>query len=214
MPPHESGPPPNESPSRGTDGADDGPLDAVLITATLAGDRDAYGRLVLRYQDRLYAALLRMCGNAQDAQDLAQEVFVQAYVKLESFGGRSAFYTWLYRIAFNRSVSQHRRRRPQASLDSLREASGADPEDPGDAPDAATQADERAQLLHAAVGQLAEEQRRVIVLREMEGFDYQEIAETIGVPIGTVRSRLFRARLQLKEALAGALGESEPAASE
>ena len=184
--------------------------DAELIAAAVAGDQHAYGQLVLRYQDRLYASLLRMTDTAEDAQDLAQEVFVQAYIKLDTFGGRSAFYTWLYRIAFNRSVSHRRKRREKASLDTLRESAGVDPQDPGGRPDRPLEEAERSELLHAAIGSLADEQREVLVMREMEGFDYQQIAELIGVPIGTVRSRLFRARLQLKERLVAVLGESMP----
>lgn len=221
MQPHETGPQsgaatatassaaaaPNADPPPHDAATDD---DATLIARSCNGDRTAFGQLVDRYQDRLYGSLLRMTGNAEDAQDLAQETFVQAYLKLNTFGGRSAFYTWLYRIAFNRSVSRARKRRERTSLDTLRESTGVDPVDPNATPDAPTQAAERSRLLHAALGTLADEYRRVIVLRELEGFDYQQIAEVLGVPIGTVRSRLFRARLQLKEKLAGVLGEADP----
>ena len=154
-----------------------------------------------------------MTGSAEDAQDIAQEAFVQAYLKLDTFGGRSAFYTWLYRIAFNCCVSHGRKRRERTSLDTLRESSGLDPSDPADGPDQPALAAERCELLHAALGQLAEEHRQVIVLRELDGFDYKQIAEVLEVPIGTIRSRLFRARLQLKELLASVLGESPSAAT-
>ncbi|MEM6655656.1 MAG: sigma-70 family RNA polymerase sigma factor [Planctomycetota bacterium] len=181
--------------------------DAVLIAAAAAGDQDAFGGLVARYQDRLYGSLLRMTGSAEDAQDLTQEAFVQAYLKLDTFAGRSAFYTWLYRIAFNRCVSRSRKRRERASLDALRESADVEPVDPSPSPDAPLLAAERATLVHEALARLADEQRQVMVLREIDGLDYQQIAEVIGVPVGTVRSRLFRARLQLKELLAAVLGD-------
>ena len=202
-----------DRPAEGPRHGGDLPADAVLIAEAVAGDQDAFGQLVARYQDRLYGSLLRMTGSAEDAQDLTQEAFVQAYLKLNTFGGRSAFYTWLYRIAFNRSVSHSRKRRERTSLDALREAASVDPVDPAPAPDSPLQECERAELLHGALARMGEEHRHVIVLREMDGFDYQQIAEVLGVPIGTVRSRLFRARLQLKEMLADVLGEASPGAA-
>src|SRR3954470_19239237 len=103
--------------------------DASLIAATLAGDSAAFGRLVRQYQDRLYNSLLRVLGSADDAADIAQDAFVQAYVKLDSFRGGSAFYTWLYRIAFNLAMSQRRREHKQTSLEQMKSLLGAEPMD-------------------------------------------------------------------------------------
>src|SRR3954471_16003907 len=103
--------------------------DASLIAATLAGDTAAFGRLIQQYQDRLFNSLLRVLGSADDAADIVQDAFVQAYVKLQSFRGGSAFYTWLYRIAFNLAMSHMRRGHKKASLDEMKSVIGAEPTD-------------------------------------------------------------------------------------
>jgi RNA polymerase sigma-70 factor (ECF subfamily) len=176
--------------------------DAALIDRTLAGEPAAFGELVLRYQDRLYNSLVRVLGSAEDARDAVQEAFVQAFVKLESFRGSSAFYTWLYRIAFNQAMSHARRKRPTRSLDDERTDRGREPVDVQPAPDARLDASERATQVHRALAELSAEYRQVIVLREMDGCKYEQIAELLEVPVGTVRSRLFRARLELRDRLA------------
>ncbi|MEQ8849331.1 sigma-70 family RNA polymerase sigma factor [Botrimarina sp.] len=181
--------------------------DDRLIDRTLSGDTSAYGELVGRYQDRLRASLTRMTGSAEEAEDVAQEAFVQAYLKLSSFQRSARFYTWIYRIAFNQAVSKSRKKRPKVSLSVVQEAGGVEPVAEGDSPTHGAHLDERARLLHAAIEELAEDHRQVLVLREFEDMDYQQIAEVIDAPIGTVRSRLFRARAQLRERLEGVLGE-------
>jgi RNA polymerase sigma-70 factor (ECF subfamily) len=183
--------------------------DAPLIEAILAGDTAAFGQLVGHYQDRLYNALLRVLGSAEDARDVVQDAFVQAFVKLDSFRGSSAFYTWLYRIAFNLAMSHHRRRHPTTSLDGAKVACGHEPADAGPAPEARFAQRERAELVHAALAQLSAEHRQVLVLRELEGCRYDQIADILQLPVGTVRSRLFRARLQLRDQLAPLLSEEE-----
>lgn len=184
--------------------------DAALIQFTLAGDTSAYGELVLAYQDRLYNTLYRLLGSAEDARDVSQEAFVQAFVKLESFRGSAAFYTWLYRIAFNLAMSHRRRQKPTASLDVSRGEHGLEPVDGQPTPEAHVARHDRARLVHAALAELADEFRQVVVLRELEGCRYEEIAEILELPIGTVRSRLFRARMTLRDRLAPMLGHDEP----
>jgi RNA polymerase sigma-70 factor (ECF subfamily) len=103
--------------------------DASLIAATLAGDTAAFGRLVGTYQDRLYNSLLRVLGSAEDAADIVQDAFVQAFTKLDTFRGSSAFYTWLYRIAFNLAMSYARREHKTASLDGMKALVGEEPMD-------------------------------------------------------------------------------------
>jgi RNA polymerase sigma-70 factor, ECF subfamily len=188
--------------------------DARVIDAVRKGDQAAYGQLVQKYQDRLFAALVRITGCAEEAEDVAQEAFVQALLKLDTFQQSAAFYTWLYRIAFNLSATRARRKRARTSLDELREAGGPEPVDRDGAPEEPLLAEERVNQVHAALGQLAEDYRQVVVLRELEGFDYEHIADILQVPLGTVRSRLFRAREQLRELLAPVLeGErSQPLA--
>ena len=175
--------------------------DAQLIDETLAGHSAAFGRLVLKYQDRLYNTVVHVAGNAEDARDVVQEAFVQAFLKLDTFQHSSAFYTWLYRIAFNVAASHRRRRRPTLSVEYARETTGLEPIDEGNGPTENLERNERCQQVRQALGQLSEEHRVVLVLREIDGCCYETIANVLDLPIGTVRSRLHRARLQLREQL-------------
>jgi RNA polymerase sigma-70 factor (ECF subfamily) len=147
-------------------------------------------------------------GSREEAEDVSQEAFVQAFVKLDSFGGRSAFYTWLYRIAFNVSVSRRRRRRAEVSIDLHRERTGDEPPDSGDGPSEQLLREEQVRQVRGAIDALSEEHRAILVLREMEGCCYDTIAEILELPVGTVRSRLHRARLQLREQLREMLQEN------
>lgn len=189
------------------DPTDDRAIDDRLIDRSLAGDSAAYGDLVHRHQDRLRGSLLRVTGSAEEAEDVAQEAFVQAYLKLTTFQRSARFYTWLYRIAFNLAVSKSRKWRPRVSLTTVEEAGGFEPTAETTAPDHPLTESERGQLLHAAIADLADDHRQVVVLREFEDMDYQQIAEVLEVPVGTVRSRLFRARAQLRDRLTPILGD-------
>lgn len=176
------------------------PSDFDLVEQTLSGDAEAFGLLVRRHQDRLYHGLVHLCGSSEDALDVAQDAFVQAYTKLSAFRGHSAFYTWLYRIAFNLSMTRRRRARPQTSLDARR-AEGFEAVDAQADPTLGLVQQDRAAQVNAALASLSEEHRQVLVLREIEECDYETIAGLLDVPLGTVRSRLHRARLELKERL-------------
>lgn len=176
--------------------------DQQCIAAVRGGDRDAYGSLVIKYQDRLFNTLARLVGSADDAQDLTQEALTQAYLKLDTFQGNSAFYTWLYRIAFNMAMSHHRKRLPATVLDGEPGSHIPEPVDRGGTPEDQMATRQRIESVKEAIGQLADDQRQVVVLREIEGCDYQQIADILDIPLGTVRSRLFRARMELKEKLA------------
>ncbi|MBN2475523.1 MAG: sigma-70 family RNA polymerase sigma factor [Pirellulales bacterium] len=175
--------------------------DAQLIDETLAGHSAAFGRLVQKYQDRLYNTVVHVAGNAEDARDVVQDAFVQAFLKLDTFQHSSAFYTWLYRIAFNVAFSHRRRRRPTLSVEHARETSGLEPMDEEDDPAEKLEREERCRQVREAIGRLNHQQRTVLVLREIDGCCYETIAEILDLPIGTVRSRLHRARLQLREEL-------------
>ena len=175
--------------------------DARLIEETLAGNRAAFERLVCKYQNRLFNMLWHLVDSREEAEDVAQEAFVQAFLKLDSFGGRSAFYTWLYRIAFNVAVSRRRRRRPEISVDSYPNGFGPEPQDRHTGPDEQLLRKERIHQVREAIQSLHEEHRAILVLREMDGCCYETIAEILDLPVGTVRSRLHRARLQLREQL-------------
>ena len=179
--------------------------DAQLIDQALEGRTDAYGQLVLKYQDRLYNTVFHVVGHAEDARDIVQEALVQAFLKLDTFRRHSAFYTWLYRIAFNAAVTHRRRRRPTVSMDQMRETSHMEPVDCEDDPAEVLDRKQRCGQVRQAIAQLGEEHRAVLVLREIDGCCYETISEILDLPIGTVRSRLHRARLQLKDALKGML---------
>ena len=175
--------------------------DAQHLTAARDGDRDAFGKLVERYQDRVFNTLFRVLGSREDARDVTQEAFVQAYSKLSSFRGEAKFYTWLYRIAMNLALSHRRRRKVTLSIDERVERAGEQPMDAHGGPDQDVMQQERVEMVQQALAELADQHRQILVLREMEGCSYETIAEILELPVGTVRSRLFRARLQLKEQL-------------
>ncbi len=181
--------------------------DAQLIDQTLQGQTEAFGQLVLKYQDRLFNTVFHVVGHAEDARDIVQETLVQAFLKLESFEHRSAFYTWLYRIAFNVAVAQRRRRRGAVSMDHMPDANPISPAVEG--PAERLDRKERCGQVRQAIAQLPPEYRTVLVLREIDGCDYETIAEILDLPIGTVRSRLHRGRLQLRETLRAVLAVTE-----
>jgi len=186
--------------------------DQKLIDQCLAGETDAFGELVTRYEDRLCGTLAHMVGSVHEARDVAQEAFVLAFQKLNSFRQESAFYSWLFRIAYNTAISRHRRRRGGvASIDAIRETTGTEPADhhPESDPAHHLQTTERQTLVRDALNELAEEFRTVIVLREMEGMSYEEIAELVACPVGTVRSRIHRARCELREKLTRAMANEQ-----
>ena len=181
-----------------------------LITETLGGRSEAFGELVRRYQDRLYNAVLRVTDHPDDALDVVQDAFVNAYQSLGSFKGDAEFYTWLYRIAFNTAVSLKRRRRALVSLEAGRDGeTSIDPSDPSSEarPEAALERREDEVMLAAALQRLSVEHRTVLVLKDIEGMKYEQMAEVLGVPIGTIRSRLHRARLELRELIAPGSGD-------
>jgi len=179
--------------------------DKLLIEQALAGQTDSFGELVRKYQDRLYNTLVHVTGSCHEAEEIAQDAMLQAFSKLSSFRGHSSFYTWLYRIAFNLSVSRQRKQRPRVSLDQMQESVGVDPIDNAELPEEVVERDERAVQVRAALSKLSDEYRAILVLREMEDCDYETIADVLNVPIGTVRSRLHRARMSLRNHLSPAI---------
>jgi RNA polymerase sigma-70 factor, ECF subfamily len=175
--------------------------DKRLIAETLAGQTAAFGTLVQKYQDRLFNTVAHLSGNLEDARDVVQDAFVQAFVKLNTFRGSSAFYTWLYRIAFNINAGRQRKCRPTASIDGNEERIGIDPADDSDGPVEQLERQDRCRQIRCALEKMSDEHRTVLVLREIDGCDYDAIAEMLEVPVGTVRSRLHRARLEMRERL-------------
>lgn len=183
--------------------------DSVLIEQCRAGDSDAMSRLITKYKDRLYNVILRICANPEDAAELTQDAFVRIIENLHRFQQRSSFYTWAFRIAVNLTLNFCRRkvRIEMTSLDAelggdneqaraalrnyLADASATDPA-------AIAQSKEQVNLIIRAINLLSEDQRAVVVLRDVEGMDYAQIAQIMEVELGTVKSRLARARANLR----------------
>jgi RNA polymerase sigma-70 factor (ECF subfamily) len=178
--------------------------DHSLIAECLAGDAAAFGELVRRHQDRLFNTVIRLVGNADDAQDVVQEAFLNAYQSLDGFKGDSLFFTWLYRIAVNTAISLRRKQRVSVSIDSSRNGEfPIDPLDPSEQsrPGHALERAEQERRIQQALSRLSPEHRAVLVMKDMEGQKYETMAEILQVPIGTIRSRLHRARLELRQLL-------------
>lgn len=191
------------------------PDDRRLIADCLAGRPAAFGDLVRRYQDRLFNSVLRLVDQPTDAADVVQDAFLNAYQNLESFKGDAEFFTWLYRVAFNAAVSRRRKNRPIGSLDAGAGGESFEPADDSEGirPGELMERGEDFAAVHAGLKLLSPEHRAVLVMKDIDGLKYEQIAEITGVPIGTVRSRLHRARLELRELLApGEYLPSEPRA--
>ncbi len=174
-----------------------------LVTRSKAGDVEAFATLVRRYQDRLYNLAYRMLGNADDACDMVQESFMAAFEGLGGFRGDAAFYTWLYRVAVNKCLA-HRRARAGKREFAVGGSDATPLETAGSkavTPDIMMERLETGEAVQRAIMGLPEDYRVVVVLKDVEGFEYEEIAEMAGIALGTVKSRLHRARLLLREAL-------------
>lgn len=167
-----------------------------LIARSRGGDPRAFDLLVERYQDRVYDLAYRITGHHADAQDAAQEAFVKAYRALRTFRGAASFSTWLHRIAVNAALDAVRRRPPTRSASAETARASIDP-----LGDRAERAEVR-ERIHGAIAALPLDHRAVVVLRDVQGWSYEEIALIVGIPVGTVRSRLARGREALRTALA------------
>ena len=178
--------------------------DQRLITECREGNTAAFGELVSRYQDRLFNTVVRLVDNAEDARDVVQEAFLHAYQSLHSFKGDSLFFTWLYRIAVNTAISMKRKQRRVLRIQPGGDEKNAlDPLDPAESsrPGHAIELAEEERKVHEALGKLSAEHRAVLVMKDMEGMKYEEMAEILNVPVGTIRSRLHRARLEIRDLL-------------
>ncbi len=186
--------------------------DSFLVERCRDSDDAAFSEVIARYKGKIYNYLYRMTGSAEDAEDLTQEVFVRMYTSLDSFRGQSSLNTWLFRIAGNLCIDRFRRaknRTPAFSLDAP--AGGGDTEqtheiaDETYAPHRLLENVEMAEQITQALGKLPDKLRATLLLHDIEGMPYEEIAQAVGCPLGTVKSRLFNARLQLRQHLAGYL---------
>ena len=180
--------------------------DRELVARAGAGDQEAFEQLVRDNQNRVYSLAVRLVGDREEAADLAQEAFLRAWQGLAAFQGESSFATWIYRLTTNVCIDYLRRKKrrqevePAVSLDD--EDSGwAEPADAGQDPQRKLEEAERSRALSRGLERLPEHQRQVLVMRELSGLSYQEIGAATGLDLGTVKSRIARARLALRKIL-------------
>lgn len=184
------------------------PADADVVERARKGDHEAFRVLVERYQDRAYRLAARVLRDDEQARDAVQDAFLKAYGSLDRFEGRSSFYTWLYRIVMNLCLDRKRRDRSDRHVEWSDEvATGVEEADAGaggGAPDALAERSQVGAIIQQAIEALPEDARRTIQLREIDGLSYKEIAAALGIPKGTVMSRLHYARRRLQETLRAA----------
>lgn len=183
------------------------PDDVALVRRSQEGDSRAFDELVRRYQERIYSTIYHMTSNHEDANDLAQEAFVKAYSALKSFKGDSSFFTWLYRIAVNKTINflKQRKNRNHLSLNDLDFNAEHDPDLVALVSERTPRRDaglsELQEKLNIAMSKLSEDHRLVVTLHDIQGVPHDEIGQIMNCNVGTVRSRLFYARQQLQALL-------------
>ncbi|XZE43480.1 RNA polymerase sigma factor [Pirellulaceae bacterium SH467] len=174
--------------------------DRDLIERVKSGESQCFAELVLRYERPVFQSVFAFLGNRQEAEDVTQDVFVTAFRKIASFEYRASFLTWLRRIAFNQCVDARRKSKSRRTtsvdfeIEPQRDSQVS-------SPDRVAQGNELIDRVRGAIDTLAEEQRTIILLRDIDGLDYSEIAGLLDIPVGTVRSRLHRARCELREVM-------------
>ncbi len=181
--------------------------DHVLVKRVQKGDKRAFDLLVLKYQHKIISIISRYIKDSAEVYDVSQEAFIKAYRAIGNFRGDSAFYTWIYRIAINTAKNHlvSRGRRPPSSDVDIEDAeyySGGDQLKDIDSPEAQLMRDELKAVVNKAIRELPEDLRTAVTLREMEGLSYEEIADVMECPVGTVRSRIFRAREAIEKQMA------------
>jgi len=184
--------------------ATDAPADPMLVKRAQGGDLEAYDELIRRYQERIYATIYHMTANHEDANDLAQETFIKAYQALKSFKGDSSFFTWVYRIAVNKTINflKQRKNKTHMSLNDLDFNAEHDPDLVALVSDKTPRREvnliELQEKLNDAMQKLSEIHRLVVTLHDVQGLSHEDISKIMGCNTGTVRSRLFYARQQLQ----------------
>ena len=183
-------------------GMQDAQAERALIDRAGRGDPSAFEQLLSAQEGRMYAVALRMCGNREDAQDCMQEAMIRIYRAISTFKGQSSFATWVYRITMNSCLDELRRRkaRTSTSLDAMLE-NGFSPSDEYDTPEHHSLQAEQRRLLEKAIAALPEDMRAAIVLRDIQGSSYDEIAEALDTNVGTIKSRISRGRERLRNVL-------------
>lgn len=178
------------------------PDERELVRRASQGDESAFELLMRTHESRMYAVALRMCANREDAQDCLQEAMLRIYRAISNFKFQSSFATWAYRITMNTCLDELRRRklRTATSLDVLLDT-GWSPTDDGETPEQYSIASEQRRMLEKAIADLPEDMRAAIVLRDVQGFSYDEIARMLEANVGTIKSRISRGREKLREVL-------------
>ena len=189
-------------------------VDQELVQRVQAGDKNAFDVLIMKYQQRIINVITGFVHDPVEAQDVAQEAFIKAYRAIPNFRGDSAFYTWLYRIAINTSknhLTARARRPPTSDVDAADATNVYDAPElkEFETPESNFVSDELEQAIHQAIDELQEDTATAIKLREFEGMSYEEISEAMECPIGTVRSRIFRAREAIEQRIQTVMGEGE-----
>ncbi|MFE5322790.1 RNA polymerase sigma factor [Paenibacillus sp. NPDC056579] len=172
--------------------------DLILIEHALQGDDQAYARLVDKYKNKLYTFILGMMGQPEDAQDVAQEVFIKAYFHLRNYTGASKFWTWLYRIAYNQCMDEFRRRKRRGHSVDVEDITIRDE----NTPESILMEKEKLKRMHETILALPEMYRTVVLLKHTQELSCQQIGEILEIPENTVRVRLHRARIKLRESMA------------
>ncbi|PLX25959.1 MAG: RNA polymerase subunit sigma-24 [Ignavibacteria bacterium] len=185
--------------------------DKILIADAIAGKQDAYKRLMKKYHNAIYHLIIRMVGNNDDVEDLTQEAFIKAFHSLASFNDEFAFSTWLYKIATNNCIDYLRKRKLKTfSIDRPLSSQDGDQQyeipDDSHTPDSEILQDQQTSTIQYAIDQLPEKYRVVIVMRHQEEKSYEEIADELELPLGTVKAHIFRAREMLYKNLRGKVG--------
>ncbi len=183
-------------------GLQNAPDERELVRRASQGDESAFELLMRTHESRMYAVALRMCANREDAQDCLQEAMLRIYRAMSNFKFQSSFATWAYRITMNTCLDELRRRklRTATSLDVLLDT-GWSPTDDGETPEQYSIASEQRRMLEKAIADLPEDMRAAIVLRDVQGFSYDEIARMLEANVGTIKSRISRGREKLREVL-------------
>lgn len=189
-------------------------VDLELVQRVQAGDKKAFDVLIMKYQQRIVHVITGFVHDPVEALDVAQEAFIKAYRAIPNFRGDSAFYTWLYRIAINTSknhLTSRARRPPAVDVDAMDATNFYDAPElkEFETPESSLMSDELQQTIHQAIQDLPEDTATAIKLRELEGMSYEEIAQVMECPIGTVRSRIFRARDAIDKQIQETMGEGE-----
>ena len=184
--------------------------DTSLVERCRTNDEAAFNEVVARYKTKIYNYIYRMTGSSDDAEDLTQEVFIRMYTSIDSFRSQSSLNTWLFRIAGNLCIDRFRRSKNRTAAYSLDDPIGdSEGETTHEVPDHTYEPqrllenEEMAEQIQRALAQLPEKLRATLLLHDIEGLPYEEIAQVVGCPLGTVKSRLFNARMQLRQRLAG-----------